>query len=305
MRGATVTVFDPEPARGAGWAAGGMISPEFETQSTAGQLPALSELAFASRALWDAFAFDLGLELGPPSIAIEVQNPAASQANMPEKRILWRDTFVDPRKLSASLWESCCRAGVHFERTGVRQLGGTETEVVLWDGQTKKADTIIVAAGSAARYFASDLPELKVIFPIKGILTSVHSPGALDTVIRSASLYLIPRGDQVVIGATSEPGVDDLSVPPEAVQQLLRGAVRLVPSLKGKLPVESWAGVRPGSPDHAPLVGWSSRKGVYIAAGWHRNGILLAPVAADIIANEVLGGIEDPSASAFRPNRFG
>jgi glycine/D-amino acid oxidase-like deaminating enzyme len=186
----------------------------------------------------------------------------------------------------------------------VQAIGSGLGEIVFCDGQTRTADITIVAAGAAARQFASDIPELKAIFPIKGILTSLYAPHLLDTVVRSGSLYLIPRGDYVVIGATSQPGLDDLVISSEAVQGLLFGATRLLPALAGKLPVASWAGVRPGSPDHAPLIGWSSREGIYIAAGWHRNGILLAPIAADIIANEIIEGIEDPRSAAFRPNRF-
>jgi glycine oxidase len=303
-RGADVTVFDRAPGRGAGWAAGGMIAPEFETKTASEISPALQDLAYASRALWDVFATDLGLALGGASFAIEPDAMGNSSPSPSQKRLLPNDTFIDPRILSDGLIHACRDAGVRFVQSSVQSINGADVELLLNDGTRLSADVVVLSAGANARHFAADIPELSAVVPIKGILTSVYAPGVLADVVRSGSLYLIPRGDYIIIGATSEPGVDDVIVSSKAVQDLLMGAARLLPALFGKLPVASWAGVRPGSPDHAPLIGWSSHKGVYIAAGWHRNGILLAPIAADIIANEIIGGIEDPRAAAFRPNRF-
>jgi len=117
-------------------------------------------------------------------------------------------------------------------------------------------------------------------------------------------VYLVPRADgEVVVGATQEERSDDL-VTAGAVLELLRGATDLVPELGEFALVETVVRHRPATPDNAPLLG-RLRDDVFVAAGHHRNGVLLAPVTADLIADLVASDRKDPLIDAFAPGRFG
>jgi glycine oxidase len=127
--------------------------------------------------------------------------------------------------------------------------------------------------------------------------------GAPQRVVRSGSVYLVPRGGQVVIGATVEP--DRVIDAPEAdvIEALRLEGMRLCPGLAAAPVAESWAGVRPGTPDHAPFLGETITPGLFVAAGHYRNGILLAPVTAKLLADEMLGEVPGELAAAFSTRR--
>jgi glycine oxidase len=123
--------------------------------------------------------------------------------------------------------------------------------------------------------------------------------------VQGTSVYLVPRADgTVVIGATVEERGFDTTVTAGAVYELLRDARRVVPGITEFELVEARAGLRPGSPDNAPIVGPSSIAGLLLATGHHRNGILLAPLTADAVAALVTGEAPPPEMAAFTPARF-
>lgn len=137
-----------------------------------------------------------------------------------------------------------------------------------------------------------------------GQMLSVKAgPGAPERVVRAGHVYLVPRGGEVVIGATMEPGRVIDTPEPEIVEGLRQEGIRICPGLAGAPVVESWAGVRPGTPDHAPFLGRTSVPGLFVAAGHYRNGILLAPSTAQILADELEGKTTGELASAFSTNR--
>ena len=122
-------------------------------------------------------------------------------------------------------------------------------------------------------------------------------------VVRAGHVYLVPRGGQVVIGATVEPdrAIDALEA--EVIEALRLEGVRLCPGLADAPVAESWAGVRPGTPDQAPLIGETVMPGLFVAAGHYRNGILLAPVTARLLADLILDGKRGGLIEAFAPRR--
>lgn len=135
------------------------------------------------------------------------------------------------------------------------------------------------------------------------MLSVAAGPGAPQRVVRAGHVYLVPRGGQVVIGATMEAG-RVIDTPEAAVIEVLRAeAVKLCPALADAPVTERWAGVRPGTPDHAPFLGETAARGLYVAAGHYRNGILLAPVTAQILADQILGQDAGELAAAFTPRR--
>jgi glycine oxidase len=148
--------------------------------------------------------------------------------------------------------------------------------------------------------------------PVKGQIVRLHVDPA-DPPLRAAvrglvhgrSVYLVPReGPELVVGATMEEQGFDTTVTAGAVDELLHAAIELVPALREAAVVELHAGLRPGTPDNAPIIGRSpSDPRVVLATGHHRNGILLAPVTADAVA-ELLAGRPAPLVEPFGAGRF-
>ena len=135
------------------------------------------------------------------------------------------------------------------------------------------------------------------------MLSVMAGEGAPERVVRAGHVYLVPRGGQVVIGATVEP--DRVIDAPEAqvIEALRLEGVRLCPGLAHAPVAESWAGVRPGTPDQAPFMGETVTPGLFVAAGHYRNGILLAPVTARLLADLILDGKRGGLIEAFSLRR--
>ncbi|MGH2841798.1 MAG: FAD-dependent oxidoreductase, partial [Solirubrobacteraceae bacterium] len=142
--------------------------------------------------------------------------------------------------------------------------------------------------------------------PVKGQILRLRDPdgpGLLERIVRFEGGYLVPRGDgRYVLGATMEERGFDTSVTAGALYELLRDAGELVPGVHELIVEETAAGLRPATPDNAPLLGRSDAvEGLVWAAGHHRNGILLAPVTAELVAGALDGGAVP---AAFAPGRF-
>jgi len=135
------------------------------------------------------------------------------------------------------------------------------------------------------------------------MLSVSASSGAPKRVVRSGHVYLVPRGEQIVIGATVEPGRVIDAPEAEAIEALRLEGVRLCPGLADAPVAESWAGVRPGTPDQAPFIGATRMPGLFVAAGHYRNGILLAPITARMVAGQILGEAPGELAAAFSIRR--
>jgi glycine oxidase len=145
---------------------------------------------------------------------------------------------------------------------------------------------------------------------VKGQLLRLRGePGLLRHVLSAnvdgRPIYLVPRADgEIVVGATQEERTDH-AVTAGAVHELLHAALDLVPGLAELELVETTVGHRPGTPDNAPLLGrLDGDRRVIVAAGHHRNGVLLTPITADLIAGLVADGRGDPLLDEFAPGRF-
>ena len=123
--------------------------------------------------------------------------------------------------------------------------------------------------------------------------------------VQGSSVYLVPREEgELVIGATQEELGADTTVTAGGVWQLLRDARAIVPGITELELAESVAGLRPGTPDNAPVLGPSALPGLVLAAGHFRSGVLLTPVTAELIAEFLATGTLGPAAAAFDPRRF-
>ena len=221
------------------------------------------------------------------------------------------DAQVDNRALSDALRAALANAGgVLRERCDVRALAiadGRALGVVTADGMLA-SDIVILACGAWMNLIggigADDLPPVK---PAKGQMAACEAPAATllpQALIWADDVYLVPRGGRLFIGATLEDASFDTSVSRQARDNLFAAARRIVPSLEGWRLAEMWAGLRPRTPDDAPVLGATSVAGLFVASGQFRNGILLAPAVADAICALVLGQPGHAEHRAFDPRRF-
>lgn len=145
-------------------------------------------------------------------------------------------------------------------------------------------------------------PALGDIQPIGGQMFSVApiEDGPRMT-LRSGHLYIVPKADRIIIGATSEPGRAIMQPEPDQIAELRAEAIRICPALEHARTLESWAGIRPGLKNHAPLLGQTRLDQVFVASGHYRNGILLAPITAQIMADLIVEGRVSSLAATFAP----
>ncbi|GAA1840525.1 glycine oxidase ThiO [Pseudonocardia ailaonensis] len=319
-----VTLCDPAPASGSSWVAGGMLAPV--TEAWPGE-EALLDLGLEALALWPGFAEELSAAAGQAAglhakgtvVAAtgsgdraELDALAAHLATLgrPVERLTGRelrrlepglgpdvrgglsvpgDLSVDNRALLAALRAAAEKAGVVIEERA-------------WAGE----GPVLICAGAHSAALHPALSGL--VRPVKGeILRLGHRRGAfplptrtIRALVDGRPVYLVPRPDGLVVGATQyEQGFDtDPSV--GGVRDLLRDAERILPGVAEYALVEVAAGLRPGSPDNMPLIGRLDER-TLVATGHSRNGILLAPLTAQLVTGLLAG---EPAPAAVDPARF-
>lgn len=333
-RGLSVVVCEREDAfgRGASFAAAGMLAAISEADAQERELLALN-LRSAQR--WPSFAAELeeasGFETGyrdcgtlligrdrdgaehvdreialRERLGLRAERLLGSEARRREpalaptlRRAAWLpdDHAVEPARVVAALLEACRRTGVEL-RTGVE----------IDDLAALPAQRVVVAAGSWSGRFGAGagVP----VRPVKGQalrLRDPSGPGLSDRVLRwgpPTPGYLVPRGDgRYYLGATMEERGFDTAVTALALHELLREAADVLPGVLELEVEEVFAGLRPGTPDNAPILGADpADPRIVWATGHFRNGILLTPASADLVAAELAG---EPEDHAFGPQRFG
>lgn len=330
-RGATVRVYDPAPGSGASTVAAGMLGPAGEAHFGEEHLTGTHAAAAAA---WPGFAAELEAAAGTPvglrtdgtllvgydaddareldrtaelhrTLGIPARRLPGSACRRLEPLLSPRvragllaegDHQVDPRRVHAALLAALAAAGVPVEPAEVTSLAEVP------------AGTVVLAAGCRSGRLAPDLP----VRPVKGQLLRLRAtPGAprFDRVVRAVvagrPVYLVPRHDgEVVVGATTEELGFDTTVTAGGVYDLLRAAIRVLPVVAEYELAETCAGLRPGTPDNAPLLGRTADPRVVAATGHHRNGILLTPFTADALAELVETGDTPPALAPFSPLRF-
>jgi glycine oxidase len=309
-RGASVTVLDPAPGSGASHVAAGMLAPVTEVHF--GEEPLLA-LNLESAARYPAFVAELEQASGVPvgyaacgtlAVARDTDDLAALDRLAAFQRELGLDVTrlratacrelepglapgvrggllvpgdhqVDPRRLVAALVEACRRAGVTFVAERVVDVAPVKGD----------ADVVVVTAGA----WSGDIAGVDIaVRPVKGQLVRLRGKPGIERTIRGIDVYIVARPDgEVVVGATVEERGFDTSVTAGAVQALLEAAIELVPDVAELELVEVSAGLRPATADNAPII--ERRGDVVVATGHYRNGVLLAPLTADLTADLVLG----------------
>lgn len=218
------------------------------------------------------------------------------------------DHAVDPRLVTAALAHAAEQVGVNL-RSGVEVVSVRPgAGVVLADGELVAAGHVVIAAGAWSSAFDGIPDDARVpIRPVKGQSLRLRDPHhaarpLLERVVRFGHGYLVPRGDgRYALGGTVEERGFDTTVSAGGVYELLRNAAEVVPGVLELEVEEAIAGLRPGTPDNAPILGRSGTEGLVWATGHYRHGILLAPVTADLVAADIAG---EPADHAFGPERF-
>jgi glycine oxidase len=233
------------------------------------------------------------------------------------------DASVDPRLLTSALLSAVKAAGgTHRPHRATRllTLADRAAGAELADGSKITAGQVVLSAGWASASLDGLPPGVAPpLRPVKGQILrlrptpstrSAGLPPALVSrtvrgLVQGSSVYLVPRQEgELVVGATQEELGADTTVTAGGVWQLLRDARAIVPGITELELAESVAGLRPGTPDNAPVLGPSALPGLVLAAGHFRSGVLLAPVTAELIAEYLVTGNLGPAAEAFDPQRF-
>jgi glycine oxidase len=339
--GADVELYDRGLAgRGATWAAAGMIAPGAELKDESEHLAAFAR---RSRAAWPTFAAELETESGssigydePGSLIVAfddararslqshagslgakwIEPPSLQQleplvsADLRGALFMPDDAQVDNRRTAEALRTVLSRRNIPIhENNEVRGLLITDDRVrgIVCATGTAAADAVIVASGAWLNEFGGAPAELPPVAPVKGQMVAVEPPvgTALPKhLLWGDDVYMAPRRGRLLIGATVEDAGFDTSVSAEVCARLVSLAARIIPSLHGWLVTEMWAGLRPRTPDGAPVLGASKIEGLYVAGGQFRNGILFAPAVADAMRQIVLTSQSPPELRSFDPKRF-
>ena len=329
-RGATVLVVERgEPGHEASYSAGGMlVDCSLETPG------ALQPLATASARMYPEFAQELQFESGvhvdlrdhgtivfpPPEHVYERPGftlvsllpaplselePALADSKRPA--FLLKERSVDPRAISTAAWKAAKRRGVDFS------CGDQVTAVTIAEGHvagvntsktTFRAAKVVNCAGAWSGQIG---PHTFPTRPVKGQMLCLLMPShtLLKHVVRSPDAYLIPRSDgRLLVGATVEEAGFDKRTDIPTIQRLHRAALALVPELHNAKILEDWAGLRPGTPDALPILGATSTPGYYVATGHFRDGILLAPITAQVMTAVIEGRAPEHDLSPFSSARF-
>lgn len=239
----------------------------------------------------------------------------ALASGLPGGMLAADDHSVDNRALHGALLAAAERAGVLVVRRRAAELiteFGRCTGVRLDDGRVLPAGAVVLACGAWSRRLGGMPPELQPpVRPVKGQtlrLRWADRPLVTRVVrgsVKGSPVYVVPRASgEVVVGASAEEAGFDLRSRAGVVYELLRDAGALLPGLAEAEFVEVSTGLRPGSPDNAPVIGETGLPGLIVATGHYRNGVLLAPVTADAVADLLTSGRLPDAVAPFRPGRF-
>jgi glycine oxidase len=327
-KGASVLLVERgEPGREASHAAGGMLV------DCPNETPAvLQPLATASARMYPEFAHELEVESGMkvdlrdqgtivfPSAAhadFGLQGAALVSAQLAELEPLLaagngrafhlQERSVDPRALTAAALKTAKNRGVDFSSGDAVTAVNLSDDHITGVTTTKTAflaSKVVNCAGAWSGWIG---PQPFPTRPVKGqmLCLAMHPRDPLKHVIRTPDVYLIPRSDgRLLVGATVEEAGFDKRVDAATIKGLHQAALSLVPRLADSRILEDWAGLRPGTPDALPILGPTATPGYYVATGHFRDGILLAPITAQVMADVIEENGCQYDLRPFSPARF-
>jgi glycine oxidase len=342
--GLRVAVFDQaEPGQEASWAGAGILSPAPENAASIAMVPlAKASMALypqfveiveeisgqsvgfrpkgtlqalfsrdAARELSTVIALHHGLGLkAEPIRADDARELEPALSSEIEAAVLRpQEASVDNRALTQSVLFAARKSGAEIfagrKATKIWQTGERSAGLILDGGERLSAKWTVIAAGSFSAQIAG-AEMFAPVTPAKGQMVALRSEGArIERVLWSDKIYLVPRNDgRILAGATVEYVGFDKHVTASGLEQLLSGALELAPGLASARVEETWAGLRPDSADHLPILGPADLEGLLIATGHFRSGIMLAPVTARLIREWITELRASLDCERFSPRRF-
>lgn len=331
QRGLSVVILEKHHAmQSASWAAGGMLAAHDPENP-----PALLPLSVRSLELYPAYLERIQTisrqtvpirtrwtlqQIQPRSSVKDYANnlrvmeeaalriPGLRRANTGGEERAWtwlEEQSLDPRDLCRALPAALvAEKGTILEGTAVLSVERASSGVIVQTArEALHAGTFVNCCGAwAGELRPGGIP----VEPVKGqMVTVMLAPERMQCVLRTPDFYAIPRGDgRVAIGATIERAGFDPVVDEESIADLMRMAAEYLPEINDAPRLESWAGFRPGTPDGLPILGAAAMDHCWYATGHYRNGILLAPVTAWVLARAILGDSPEIALDAFSPARF-
>jgi glycine oxidase len=341
LAGLRVLVVRPDPLPGEAWsAAAGMLAAQIEA-SPGDTLFALGVAgrAFYRReapALLENTGIDVGLtqggilqvatreadvELFKAKVAWQRQQAEAADFLEPEDvaegwpwlatghGAFWapEDGVLLPDRLVAALLADAERLGARIITDRVQSLWCEHGVLrgVLGERDRYAAGKVVIAAGAWSGRIMN-LPRPLSVEPVRGQVLSWPWPIEREpATVYGDHCYLLQRGNELLAGSTMEHAGFDASSTDEASDTIIRRLARLVPTIAATEPTARWAGLRPGTPDGVPIVGAEPRlKGLWYATGHGRNGILLAGITGELIAQSITGQDTPEALHPLRPSRF-
>lgn len=342
--GLCVAVFDQaEPGQEASWAGAGILSPAPENAASIAMVPlAKASMALypqfvenveeisgqsvgfrskgtlqalfsrdAARELSTVIALHHGLGLKAEPIRADDARELEPALNPEIEAAVLRleEASVDNRTLTQAVLFAARKSGAEIfsgrKATSIWRTGERCAGLIVDGGEIISAKWTVIAAGSFSAQIAG-AEMLAPVKPAKGQMAALRSDEVqIERVLWSDKIYLVPRNDgRILAGATVEYVGFDKHVTASGLEQLLSGALELAPGLASARVDETWAGLRPASPDHLPILGPADLEGLLIATGHFRSGIMLAPVTARLIREWVTESRVSIDCERFSPMRF-
>jgi glycine oxidase len=342
--GLQVALFDRhEPGEASSWAAAGILSPAPENAGMISIVPlgraslqlypefvaTIEEISgqsvgYRARGTLEAlFSTDaqeklstiialhhgLGLKAEPVS-AVDAREMEPALSSEVEAAVFRPDeACVDNRALTKAVLTAAVRSGVKtFAGSTVRSIAknGRRCDGFVVDGEIVQSRWTVITAGCRSAEIEG-AAQYAPVRPAKGQMIALRTKDlSIERVLWADHVYLVPRNDgKILAGATVEYVGFDKKVTLGAVQKISAAALQLAPALADAQMEETWAGLRPDSPDHLPIIGPTDLDGLLIATGHFRSGILLAPITAQLIREWVTTQSVRQDWARFSPMRFG
>jgi glycine oxidase len=323
--GMSVMVLEKhQPGREASWAAGGML-----VDTEAGDNESFRQLAKLSATMYPEFVHRLEDESG---ISVDLRSQGTIRfldeqeleseclmgnlMSVDELRALepaleysppavfLEERCLDPRLLMEALVRAAKHLAVDIasgSEVVEIEVAGKRAVAAVTTRSRYPAEVIVNCAGAWAEVIG---PVKIPTIPVKGQMLAI-TPVVVKHVVRGNGVYLIPRSNgRLVIGSTVEQVGYDKRVFPETIQRLHQSAAVLAPEIGLARILEDWAGLRPGTPDKLPIMGRTPVDGYFVSTGHYRDGILLSPISARLMAQMIKGEETEVDLSAFSLSRF-
>ncbi|APR83549.1 Glycine oxidase ThiO [Minicystis rosea] len=219
------------------------------------------------------------------------------------------DPRIDPPALLAALRDAIERAGAELrfgaEAQRVIERDGRARGVVLRDGTIVEADTVVVTAGAWSSLVEGTTLPTDAVRPARGQIVELRVPEQILRGVVEGDVYLSPRDDgRILVGSTVEHVGFQPVTTAVTVRDLITAAIRLAPALENAAFSRAWGGLRPYAADELPILGPTAIEGLLVATAHFRNGVVLAPVTADVITATILGEPVAHDVAAFSPSRL-